>query len=119
MKKTVLVMLACLLAHAGLPSALAQTGLEACTKIVNDSERLACFDRVAGTPKFAINPSMAPTCYISQTSVPACGPEKACDPSATGIKAIEKVPNATFSCYVMDATPNCCNYCPPEFSHSC
>ena len=57
-----------------------------------------------------INQSMPPTCYV------------AADPKQ-GICSPNLKPNngcaAGYTCYLLGPAPNCCNYCPPQWSSNC
>ena len=106
-------------AEEGSSDSMKQSRVDSCKSIVDNNARLKCFDAAVGTPRFAINPSRAPTCYIARNGAPACGPTKKCAPKETGIKAIEGLEDDKFSCYVLGSQPNCCTYCPPEWTGNC
>ena len=118
MNRLLLLLLVMFLAIDAPAADDAQTNIDRCKSIVDNNARLKCFDKIAGTPRFAINPKMAPICYVAITrdGTQACGPTNPCDPKATGIDGLE---GKDFACYIIGDTPNCCSYCPPQWTGSC
>jgi hypothetical protein len=59
---------------------------------------------------YKVNPRMGSTCWVSVEADPTtlCGPTRPCG----------GLPEPA-SCYIVDAEPNCCSFCPASWSADC